>query len=328
MSKQIRNSFILFLIIVSACNVNTMIIEKDDSKQEDIWIALLEQELLGSFPSDQISSRENTEDPLALLNTLEYSTTPLISPLPEEPPYINPYEIRKDFMRIMYTCPHCKEEFSDKKDLTDDHLKQHGFGVLDVANTTEEEQHKKYYNVQIFPKPSLQSVSPTSQQNPQKFKNFTLQDMWAQFRKDYDSIPQICDQCKKSYWSKQSLETHKKHQHGDKAHICDTCNKKYATNQDLAIHRARNHTFENTPYNLLPWVCNQCPLRYTTKNSLNLHKKRQHLDKIYECSICFRKYVTKKELSQHQRKVHPSPTYYFLKNLKLPPLNQPPMDFT
>jgi len=146
MKRQIKNNVILFLAIASFSNVNAMIIEKDDSKQEDIWTPQLEEELLKTFPLNrQPSLSPASEALLAILNTppnIQYQAIAPIPLLSEQSLEYNAYETRKNCVINQektchqkksdqtrrhirrYFCEPCKKVLDYARDL-EAHLKLH-----------------------------------------------------------------------------------------------------------------------------------------------------------------------------------------------------------
>ena len=84
--------------------------------------------------------------------------------------------------------------------------------------------------------------------------------------------PIVCDKCKNTYASKQSLSNHKRKCNGPKVHFCDNCKETFTSSQGLSNHKR--------------WKCSLHPivsaagvdLQQQKVESINKRQKKANID--------------------------------------------------
>jgi len=108
--------------------------------------------------------------------------------------------------------------------------------------------------------------------------------------------PYSCEECKKSFASKSSLEkhipTHTKPFH------CDQCSKTFALKRNLKNHQ-QTHSGER------PYSCDQCSKTFGLKRSLKIHVQRHSGERPYSCDQCLKRFARKISVKRHKDRYHP-----------------------
>merc|ERR1719319_1231883 len=105
--------------------------------------------------------------------------------------------------------------------------------------------------------------------------------------------PYKCDECSKSFSTKQTLLTHKQIHTGIKPFKCDECPKAFSTKQIMQTHK-QLHT------GIKPFQCYDCSKSFPTKPHLLTHKQIHTGIKPFLCDECPKTFSTKQILENHK----------------------------
>lgn len=112
-------------------------------------------------------------------------------------------------------------------------------------------------------------------------------------KKDYNYE---CYYCGAKYINKYTLSDHISSHTGIPNHVCKICNKGYACAASLKVHNIKSHLqFTGVP--IEKFKCDLCEKEFFEKKKLNKHKAWAHGDKFHLCKVCGAK--IKGSLKQH-----------------------------
>ncbi|KAJ8719916.1 hypothetical protein PYW07_011959 [Mythimna separata] len=118
----------------------------------------------------------------------------------------------------------------------------------------------------------------------------------AHMRSHSNEKPYPCPSCDKRYKDRGTLTRHMNRNHVQQKRlrnfICENCGKSFFSKNDVKVHM-RTHTGE-TPYS-----CSLCTLRFTQISALQRHQKRHTGEKEHLCTACPKRFCTKTELKTH-----------------------------
>ena len=114
-----------------------------------------------------------------------------------------------------------------------------------------------------------------------------------------NSKPFKCDQCGKSFVSKQGLQKHINGVHLNlKPFKCTECSSSFREKGGLTKHTNRVHL------NLKPFECTECQSSFSQKNELTRHTNGVHLKLRPKCDHCGKSFFEKQKLQTHINAVH------------------------
>ncbi|XP_030374565.1 zinc finger protein 1 homolog [Scaptodrosophila lebanonensis] len=104
-----------------------------------------------------------------------------------------------------------------------------------------------------------------------------------------------CEQCDRSYRTKQALKVHVETKHEWTGYSCSVCGKLYAIRKALEIHM-RYHTGD------FPYACDQCDKKYAQSSHLKVHKNVHHRKQRFICDYpnCGKFFTSSNSLRNHQ----------------------------
>jgi uncharacterized Zn-finger protein len=110
----------------------------------------------------------------------------------------------------------------------------------------------------------------------------------------------MCDSCKKSYSTRQSLQRHISNVHkGLKSFSCTLCDSKFANSQGLKHHIAAVHEGKK------PFKCQTCDSSFASNQQLKRHISAVHEgQKPFKCQSCEYTCALKYNLDLHVNAVH------------------------
>nr|CAI5844289.1 unnamed protein product [Callosobruchus analis] len=190
-------------------------------------------------------------------------------------------------------CPHCHASFKFKQNRNDHIVRKHPEFVSSFRGKIHKCAHCPYKTA---------------------LKHSLLRHMWR--HPDVADELIKCNQCKKIFRHKSSLDDHivKKHVNfiksvSSKVHQCKLCTYKTTISKHLTRH-LRKHPETADAYELS--VCVHCEKRFTSKQKLDGHIVAKHPDflmsvssKIHKCTHCTYKTTGKTELTKHVLRMHP-----------------------
>ena len=106
-----------------------------------------------------------------------------------------------------------------------------------------------------------------------------------------------CDQCHKTYSSRQGLNNHKQSVHEGVKYSCDECEYQTTTQKQLTRHIQSKH--EGVKY-----ACDQCDHQATRQEHLIVHIQSKHEGIKYACDQCDQQFTQKAHLWTHIKKKH------------------------
>ena len=110
--------------------------------------------------------------------------------------------------------------------------------------------------------------------------------------------PFTCNECGKSFVSRQGLWEHGRMHAGSPAHFqCDACSKTFSSRQGYLIHH-RTHTGER------PYGCKYCWKSFRDGGTLRKHERIHTGERPHVCPLCSRAFNQKVVLREHVRWVH------------------------
>ncbi|KAL3281374.1 hypothetical protein HHI36_004584 [Cryptolaemus montrouzieri] len=178
-----------------------------------------------------------------------------------------------------------KEEFGDLDD--ENGSKEHDVSVLyDMMDA-------KNFEILIAPKKNEQmKKSLECNECSKSFK--TKQELKAHSSSHSSEKPYICEVCGKAYRHKTALDIHVGMHNGINPFKCLYCNKSF-TQKGALIRHVKIHTGEK------PYQCEQCGKCFTHHTSFNIHKISHSGVKSYKCDICGLKLISTSHLKRHMR---------------------------
>ena len=128
------------------------------------------------------------------------------------------------------------------------------------------------------------------------------------------TLAEKCKVCKKSFPSKVSLENHAKYVHSNEPkYSCKDCDAKFTQRKNLKAHTLRVHDINqykevyHDKEEPKKFQCELCNSSYKNKNNLNYHHRVKHEntdDQTFNCDLCAKTYMNKRSLSSHIRLKH------------------------
>lgn len=198
-------------------------------------------------------------------------------------------KLRKNKVKLKYSCAECKEMFSSKKNLSAHkrvHLKPKDLSELVC----------EYCGRQFLQKYKL-LVHLRSHTNEKPFmcehcgQGFRIKEGLKNHRLKHNPPSFSCLVCNKRFYCQSSLTVHKKTHLTDSRLICDLCGKILSSKFILESH-VRSHLGEK------PYQCTVCGKCYSSANALRCHKY-SHSSKTFACEICGKGFKYKRALTEH-----------------------------
>ena len=231
--------------------------------------------------------------------------------------------VEKKHKKIKFVCFHCDAVFSQKSVF--EHHKSIHFGQkcnqcdlffsdMQILKLHQVKVHELFNFLGLKPKPSVDptpmNINTTMTVESDIInvgnKNFLntptkptspMLDMPS-----LDPDPYQCDECKKSFKTKQNLENHMNRIHKEiKDQKCDQCEYSCFSKSGLKSHNSAVHL------KLRPFKCeeNDCTETFSFKNVLKKHIKSVHKGiKDHHCSVCQDSFGEKQTLERHMKRFH------------------------
>ena len=180
----------------------------------------------------------------------------------------------------MKPCPHC-DFTSPWTDSLRIHLQQH---VLPSSWPQLDCHHCSFFY-------RYDEVDPKAKRRSQKLLNQHMNDA-------HESLKLPCDQCDKTFWTAQQLETHaKSHLYQQVGHLlsCSSCSYSCITS-----HRLTNH-INAVHLGIRPLHCDQCTSSFPTTSGLKMHILSHTGERQFQCNYCGKGLNTKQSLASHIR---------------------------
>ena len=232
-----------------------------------------------------------------------------------------------------YECDLCGEFFATKKKLKKHnkacHSKERQCDMCEKVLTNAEavESHKTKHRLENGANISTEILNETDGGQNEEIVETSLEHS----DKTLNSEEVQCDQCRETFTSTESLETHKKRHHSENtvnisteisedvegspneileaSHQCEMCGKSFKSAKALKNHKkkrgahGRKESKKHKKTSTLVQQCDQCGKSFKSANALESHKKKrgpQHSRTSYECEICGSKFFKKRELKTHR----------------------------
>lgn len=198
-------------------------------------------------------------------------------------------KLRKNKVKLKYSCVECKEMFSSKKNLSA-HKRVHS----KPKNLSE--LVCEYCGRQFLQKHKL-LVHLRSHTNEKPFmcehcgQGFRIKESLKNHRLKHNPPSFSCLVCSKRFYCQASLTVHKKTHLTDSRLICDLCGKILSSKFILESH-VRSHQGEK------PYQCTVCGKCYSSANALRCHKY-SHSSKTFACEICGKGFKYKRAVTEH-----------------------------
>uniref|UniRef100_A0A336LUU8 CSON013671 protein n=1 Tax=Culicoides sonorensis TaxID=179676 RepID=A0A336LUU8_CULSO len=153
--------------------------------------------------------------------------------------------------------------------------------------------------------------------------------LWIHMKKYHapDQPLIICNECGKSYKTKEQFISHQKSSHLDKKHQCSECGKKFAYATTMRKHIKLSHTLEGAFENckicgknmrtssirvhmasvhqqIRKFNCDQCTMVFKTPGTLKKHKHTHSKTRPFNCNLCTTGYYCNEYLRKHFERVH------------------------
>ncbi|XP_040567583.1 uncharacterized protein [Lepeophtheirus salmonis] len=193
--------------------------------------------------------------------------------------------MRKAHRPPSYPCVRCEVDFTVKKEL-DDHLEYTDCGL----------QFKCFLCSYICRKTEELIIHQRESHSPQQIEEGpSINDQFIQ----HDPSEYKCDQCNRTFGSKQARGIHKNRCHSnEKPYPCTLCPKTFSRKMGLIDHQ-RIHTGER------PFQCEMCGATFKQKSNLASHVDGTHLNvKRHRCKICGAMFKRRRLLDYHTKAKH------------------------
>lgn len=104
-----------------------------------------------------------------------------------------------------------------------------------------------------------------------------------------------CEQCGKDFYSRTSLTSHQKRQHGPRKHLCHLCGKGYVHNVELQRHLKAHR-------NQRDFKCDFCGRSFLKAGDLTYHRRSHTGEKPHQCRLCPEAFINPLGLRKHMVK--------------------------